>query len=166
MEDFNILNSLNNIKEQIYLDFNTMNSLNNYLDSIILSNQNKKFSKTITLLNEDSQKKAEEFQKENQILQNRIKKLEEIIQNNKIENQNLLNASDNYLKIIEQQKETINNLKDEINLKQECSQIIEENNNFILNNYKIKINLFFFFYCYNFHKIFITVTPTWNNFFP
>jgi uncharacterized protein YpiB (UPF0302 family) len=114
-----------------------MNSLNNYLDSIILSNQNKKFSKTITLLNEDSQKKAEEFQKENQILQNRIKKLEEIIQNNKIENQNLLNASDNYLKIIEQQKETINNLKDEINLKQECSKIIEENNNFILNNFNL-----------------------------
>ena len=137
MEDFNILNSLNNIKEQIYLDFNTMNSLNNYLDSIILSNQNKKFSKTISLLNEDSQKKAEEFQKENQILLNRIKKLEEIIQNNKIENQNLLNASDNYLKIIEQQKETINNLKDEINLKQECSQIIEENNNFILNNFNL-----------------------------
>ena len=137
MEDFNILNSLNNIKEQIYLDFNTMNSLNNYLDSIILSNQNKKFSKTITILNEDSQKKAEEFQKENQILLNRIKKLEEIIQNNKIENQNLLNASDNYLKIIEQQKETINNLKDEINLKQECSQIIEENNNFILNNFNL-----------------------------
>ena len=137
MEDFNILNSLNNIKEQIYLDFNTMNSLNNYLDSIILCNQNKKFSKTITLLNEDSQKKAEEFQKENQILQNRIKKLEEIIQNNKIENQNLLNASDNYLKIIEQQKETIKNLKDEIILKQECSQIIEENNNFILNNFNL-----------------------------
>ena len=137
MEDFNILNSLNIIKEQIYLDFNTMNSLNNYLDSIILSNQNKKFSKTITLLNEDSQKKAEEFQKENQILQNRIKKLEEIIQNNKIENQNLLNASDNYLKIIEQQKETIKNLKDEIILKQECSQIIEENNNFILNNFNL-----------------------------
>ena len=107
MEDFNILNTLHSMKEQIYLDFNTMNSLNNYLDSILLSNQNKKFSKTISLLNEDSQKKAEEFQKENQILQNRIKKLEEIIQNNKIENQNLLNSSDNYLKIIEQQKITI-----------------------------------------------------------
>ena len=90
MEDYNILNTLHSMKEQIYLDFNTMNSLNNYLDSILLSNQNKKFSKTISLLNEDSQKKAEEFQKENQILQNRIKKLEEIIQNNKIENQNLL----------------------------------------------------------------------------
>ena len=137
MEDLNLLNSLNNIKEQIYLDFNTMNSLNNYLDSIILSNQNKKFSKTITLLNEDSQKKAEEFQKENQILQNRIKKLEEIIQNNKIENQNLLNASDNYLKIIEEQKITINNLKDQINLKHECSKLLEENNNFILNNFNI-----------------------------
>ena len=114
-----------------------MNSLNNYLDSIILSNQNKKFSKTISLLNEDSQKKAEEFQKENQILQNRIKKLEEIIQNNKIENQNLLNSSDNYLKIIEQQKITINNLKEQINLKSECEQILEENNNFILNNFSI-----------------------------
>jgi uncharacterized protein YpiB (UPF0302 family) len=125
------------MKEQIYLDFNTMNSLNNYLDSIILSNQNKKFSKTITLLNEDSQKKAEEFQKENQILQNRIKKLEEIIQNNKIENQNLLNSSDNYLKIIEQQKITINNLKEQINLKDECEQILEENNNFILNNFNL-----------------------------
>ena len=131
MEDFNILNTLNSMKEQIYLDFNTMNSLNNYLDSVILSNQNKKFSKTISLLNEDSQKKAEEFQKENQILQNRIKKLEEIIQNNKIENQNLLNTSDNYLKIIEQQKITINNLKEE------CAQILEENNNFILNNFNI-----------------------------
>jgi len=137
MEDFNILNSLNNIKEQIYLDFNTMNSLNNYLDSIILNNQNKKFSETITLLNQDSQKKAEEFQKENQILQNRIKKLEEIIQNNKIENQNLLNASDNYLKIIEQQKITINNLKDQINLKDDCDKLLEENNNFILNNFNI-----------------------------
>jgi len=137
MEDFNILNTLNSIKEQIYLDFNTMNSLNNYLDSVILSNQNKKFSKTISLLNEDSQKKAEEFQKENQILQNRIKKLEEIIQNNKIENQNLLNTSDNYLKIIEQQKITINNLKEQINLKEECAQILEENNNFILNNFNI-----------------------------
>ena len=137
MEDFNILNSLNNIKEQIYLDFNTMNSLNNYLDSIILNNQNKKYSKTISLLNEDSQKKAEEFQKENQILKNRIKQLEEIIQNNKIENQNLLNASDNYLKIIEQQKITINNLKEQINLKDECAQILEENNNFILNNFNI-----------------------------
>ena len=137
MEDFNILNTLNSMKEQIYLDFNTMNSLNNYLDSVILSNQNKKFSKTISLLNEDSQKKAEEFQKENQILQNRIKKLEEIIQNNKIENQNLLNNSDNYLKIIEQQKITINNLKEQINLKEECAQILEENNNFILNNFNI-----------------------------
>ena len=137
MEDFNILNSLNNIKEQIYLDFNTMNSLNNYLDSIILNNQNKKFSKTITLLNEDTQKKTEEFQRENQILKNTIKKLEEIIQNNKIENQNLLNASDSYLKIIEEQKITINNLKDQINLKQECSKLLEENNNFILNNFNI-----------------------------
>ena len=137
MEDFNILNSLNNIKEQIYLDFNTMNSLNNYLDSIILNNQNKKFSKTITLLNEDTQKKTEEFHKENQILKNTIKKLEEIIQNNKIENQNLLNASDNYLKIIEEQKITINNLKDQINLKQECSKLLEENKNFILNNFNI-----------------------------
>ena len=137
MEDFNILNTLNSMKEQIYLDFNTMNSLNNYLDSVILSNQNKKFSKTISLLNEDSQKKAEEFQKENQILQNRIKKLEEIIQNNKIENQNLLNTSDNYLKMIEQQKIIINNLKEQINLKEECAQILEENNNFILNNFNI-----------------------------
>ena len=137
MEDFNILNTLNSMKEQIYLDFNTINSLNNYLDSVLLSNQNKKFSKTISLLNEDSQKKAEEFQKENQILQNRIKKLEEIIQNNKIENQNLLNTSDNYLKIIEQQKITINNLKEQINLKEECAQILEENNNFILNNFNI-----------------------------
>jgi len=137
MEDYNILNTLHSMKEQIYLDFNTMNSLNNYLDSILLSNQNKKFSKTISLLNEDSQKKAEEFQKENQILQNRIKKLEEIIQNNKIENQNLLNSSDNYLKIIEQQKITINNLKEQINLKSECEQILEENNNFILNNFSI-----------------------------
>ena len=137
MEDYNILNTLHSMKEQIYLDFNTMNSLNNYLDSILLSNQNKKFSKTISLLNEDSQKKAEEFQKENQILQNRIKKLEEIIQNNKIENQNLLNTSDNYLKIIEQQKITINNLKEQINLKSECEQILEENNNFILNNFSI-----------------------------
>ena len=137
MEDYNILNTLHSMKEQIYLDFNTMNSLNNYLDSILLSNQNKKFSKTISLLNEDSQKKAEEFQKENQILQNRIKKLEEIIQNNKIENQNLLNSNDNYLKIIEQQKITINNLKEQINLKSECDQILEENNNFILNNFNI-----------------------------
>ena len=137
MEDFNILNSLNNIKEQIYLDFNTMNSLNNYLDSIILNNQNKKFSKTISLLNEDTQKKTEVFHKENQILKNTIKKLEEIIQNSKIENQNLLNASDSYLKIIEQQKITINNLKDQINLKQECSKLLEENKNFILNNFNI-----------------------------
>jgi hypothetical protein len=89
------------------------------------------------MLNEDSQKKAEEFQKENQILQNRIKKLEEIIQTNKIENQNLLNNSDNYLKIIEQQKIMINNLKEQINLKEECNQILEENNNFILNNFNI-----------------------------
>ena len=125
------------MKEQIYIDFNTMTSLNNYLDSVILSNQNKKYSKTITMLNEDSQKKAEEFQKENQILQNRIKKLEEIIQTNKIENQNLLNNSDNYLKIIEQQKVTINDLKEQINLKEECNQILEENNNFILNNFNI-----------------------------
>ena len=137
MEDFNILNTLNSMKEQIYIDFNTITSLNNYLDSVILSNQNKKYSKTITMLNEDSQKKAEEFQKENQILQNRIKKLEEIIQTNKIENQNLLNNSDNYLKIIEQQKITINNLKEQINLKEECNQILEENNNFILNNFNI-----------------------------
>ena len=137
MEDFNILNTLNSMKEQIYIDFNTMTSLNNYLDSVILSNQNKKYSKTITMLNEDSQKKAEEFQKENQILQNRIKKLEEIIQTNKIENQNLLNNSDNYLKIIEQQKIMINNLKEQINLKEECNQILEENNNFILNNFNI-----------------------------
>ena len=63
--------------------------------------------------------------------------MEEIIQNNKIENQNLLNTSDNYLKIIEQQKITINNLKEQINLKEECAQILEENNNFILNNFNI-----------------------------
>jgi uncharacterized protein YpiB (UPF0302 family) len=137
MEDLNILNTLNNIKEQIYIDFNTISSLNNYLDSIILSNQNKKYSKTISLLNEDSQKKAEEFQKENQILQNRIKKLEEIIQNNKLENQNLLNNSENYLKIIEEQKITINNLKEQINLKDECTELLNENNKFILNNFNI-----------------------------
>ena len=88
-------------------------------------------------MNEDTQKKTEEFHKENQILKNTIKKLEEIIQNNKIENQNLLNASDSYLKIIEQQKITINNLKDQINLKQECSKLLEENKNFILNNFNI-----------------------------
>ena len=137
MEDLNILNTLNNIKEQIYIDFNTISSLNNYLDSIILSNQNKKYSKTISLLNEDSQKKAEEFQKENQILQNRIKKLKEIIQNNKLENQNLLNNSENYLKIIEEQKITINNLKEQINLKDECTELLNENNKFILNNFNI-----------------------------
>ena len=137
MEDLNILNTLNNIKEQIYIDFNTISSLNNYLDSIILSNQNKKYSKTISLLNEDSQKKAEEFQKENQILQNRIKKLEEIIQNNKLENQNLLNNSENYLKIIEEQKITINNLKEQINLKDEYTELLNENNKFILNNFNI-----------------------------
>ena len=137
MEDFNILNTLNSMKEQIYIDFNTMTSLNNYLDSVILSNQNKKYSKTITMLNEDSQKKAEEFQKENQILQNRIKKLEEIIQTNKIENQNLLNNSENYLKIIEEQKITINNLKEQINLKDECTELLNENNKFILNNFNI-----------------------------
>ena len=137
MEDLNILNTLNNIKEQIYIDFNTISSLNNYLDSIILSNKNKKYSKTISLLNEDSQKKAEEFQKENQILQNRIKKLEEIIQNNKLENQNLLNNSENYLKIIEEQKITINNLKEQINLKDECTELLNENNKFILNNFNI-----------------------------
>ena len=135
MEDLNILNTLNNIKEQIYIDFNTISSLNNYLDSIILSNQNKKYSKTISLLNEDSQKKAEEFQKENQILQNRIKKLEEIIQNNKLENQNLLNNSENYLKIIEEQKITINNLKEQINLKDECTELLNENNKFILKQF-------------------------------
>ena len=139
MEDLNILNTLNNIKEQIYIDFNTISSLNNYLDSIILSNQNKKYSKTISLLNEDSQKKAEEFQKENQILQNRIKKLEEIIQNNKLENQNLLNNSENYLKIIEEQKITINNLKEQINLKDECTELLNENNKFILNSLTILI---------------------------
>ena len=86
-------------------------------------------------MNEDSQKKAEEFQKENQILQNRIKKLEEIIQNNKLENQNLLNNSENYLKIIEEQKITINNLKEQINLKDECTELLNENNKFILNNF-------------------------------
>ena len=137
MEDYNILKTLHSMKEQIYLDFNTMNSLNNYLDLKPSDKQNKKFYKTISLLKEKKKKKAEEFQKENQILQNRIKKLEEIIQNNKIENQNLLNSSDNYLKIIEQQKITINNLKEQINLKEECAQILEENNNFILNNFNI-----------------------------
>ena len=137
MDDLNILDNLNRIKEQIYIDFNTINSLNSYLDSVILNNQNKNYSKTISLLNEDSQRKAEEFQKENQILQNKINKLEEIIQNNKLENQNLLNNSENYLKIIEEQKITINNLKEQINLKDECTELLNENNKFILNNFNI-----------------------------
>ena len=137
MDDLNILDNLNRIKEQIYIDFNTINSLNNYLDSVILNNQNKNYSKTITLLNEDSQRKAEEFQKENQILQNKINKLEEIIQNNKLEYQNLLNNNENYLKIIEQQKNTINNLKEQLNIKENCEMVLNENNNYILNNFNI-----------------------------
>ena len=137
MDDLNILDNLNRIKEQIYIDFNTINSLNNYLDSVILNNQNKNYSKTISLLNEDSQRKAEEFQKENQILQNKINKLEEIIQNNKLEYQNLLNNNENYLKIIEQQKNTINNLKEQLNIKENCEMVLNENNNYILNNFNI-----------------------------
>ena len=137
MEEFNILDSLNRIKEQIYIDFNTINSLNNYLDSCLLNNQNKNYSKTISLLNEDSQKKTEEFQKENQILKNQIKKLEEIIQNDKIEYQNLLNNNENYLKIIEQQKSTINNLKEQLNIKENSAKLLTENNNFIFNNFNI-----------------------------
>ena len=137
MDDLNILDNLNRIKEQIYIDFNTINSLNNYLDSVILNNQNKNYSKTISLLNEDSQRKAEEFQKENQILQNKINKLEEIIQNNKLEYQNLLNNSENYLKIIEQQKNTITNLKEQLNIKENCEMVLNENNNYILNNFNI-----------------------------
>jgi chromosome segregation ATPase len=137
MEDFNILDSLNRIKEQIYIDFNTINSLNNYLDSLKLSNQNKDYSKTISLMNEDSQRKLEEYQKENQLLQNRIQKLEELIQSNKMEYQNILNNNENYLKIIEQQKVTINNLKDQLNIKENCAKILNENNNFILNNFNL-----------------------------
>ena len=137
MEEFNILDNLNRIKEQIYIDFNTINSLNNYLDSCLLNNQNKNYSKTISLLNEDSQKKTEEFQKENQILKNQIKKLEEIIQNDKIEYQNLLNNNENYLKIIEQQKNTINNLKEQLNIKENSAKLLTENNNFIFNNFNI-----------------------------
>ena len=137
MDDLNILDNLNRIKEQIYIDFNTINSLNNYLDSVILNNQNKNYSKTISLLNEDSQRKAEEFQKENQILQNKINKLEEIIQNNKLEYQNLLNNNENYLKIIEQQKNTINNLKEQLNIKENCEMVLNENNNYIINNFNI-----------------------------
>ena len=137
MEDFNILNNLNRIKEQIYIDFNTINSLNNYLDSLLLNNQNKNYSKTISLLNENSQKKDEEFLKENQILQNRIKKLEEIIQNNKIEYQNLINDNESNLKIIDQQKEVIINLKEQLNKKENCEKMLSENNNFILNNFNL-----------------------------
>ena len=137
MEEFNILDNLNRIKEQIYIDFNTINSLNNYLDSCLLNNQNKNYSKTISLLNEDSQKKTEEFQKENQILKNQIKKLEEIIQNDKIEYQNLLYNNENYLKIIEQQKNTINNLKEQLNIKENSAKLLTENNNFIFNNFNI-----------------------------
>lgn len=137
MDDLNVLDNLNRIKEQIYIDFNTINSLNNYLDSVILNNQNKNYSKTISLLNEDSQRKAEEFQKENQILQNKINKLEEIIQNNKLEYQNLLNNNENYLKIIEQQKNAINNLKEQLNIKENCEIMLNENNNYILNNFNI-----------------------------
>ena len=137
MEDFNILDSLSRIKEQIYIDFNTINSLNNYLDSLSLNNQNKNYSKTISLLNEDCQRKNEEFQKENKILQNRIQKLEEIIQNNKLEYQNLLNNNENYQKIIEQQKHTINNLKEQLNIKENCNMVLNENNNFILNNFNL-----------------------------
>ena len=137
MDDLNILDNLNRIKEQIYIDFNTINSLNSYLDSVILNNQNKNYSKTISLLNEDSQRKAEEFQKENQILQNKINKLEEIIQNNKLEYQNLLNNNENYLKIIEQQKNTINSLKEQLNIKENCEMMLNENNNYILNNFNI-----------------------------
>ena len=137
MEDFNILDSISRIKEQIYIDFNTINSLNNYLDSLSLNNQNKNYSKTISLLNEDCQRKNEEFQKENKILQNRIQKLEEIIQNNKLEYQTLLNNNENYIKIIEQQKNTINNLKDQLNIKESCAMILNENNNYILNNFNL-----------------------------
>lgn len=137
MEDFNILDSLSRIKEQIYIDFNTINALNNYLDSLSLNNQNKNYSKTISLLNEDCQRKNEEFQKENKILQNRIQKLEEIIQNNKLEYQTLLNNNENYIKIIEQQKNTINNLKDQLNIKESCNMILNENNNYILNDFNL-----------------------------
>ena len=137
MDDINILDNLSRIKEQIYIDFNTMNSLNNYLDSLSINNQNKNYSKAISQLNENSQKKAEEFLKENQILKNRIQNLEEIIQNNKIEYQNLLNNNENYHKIIEQQKEIINNLNDKLNLQETCEEILEENNKYILNNFNL-----------------------------
>ena len=137
MDDINILDNLSRIKEQIYIDFNTMNSLNNYLDSLSINNQNKNYSKAISQLNENSQKKAEEFLKENQILKSRIQNLEEIIQNNKIEYQNLLNNNENYHKIIEQQKEIINNLNDKLNLQETCEEILEENNKYILNNFNL-----------------------------
>ena len=48
-----------------------------------------------------------------------------------------LNNSENYLKIIEEQKITINNLKEQINLKDECTELLNENNKFILNNFNI-----------------------------
>ena len=137
MEDFSILENLSRIKEQIYIDFNTINSLNNYIDSLLLNNQNKNYSKTISLLNENSQRNKEEFLKENQILQNRILKLEEIIQNNKIEYQNVLNNNENYQKIIEQQKITIEELKEKVNIKNECDTLLNDNNNFILNNFHL-----------------------------
>ena len=137
MEDFSILENLSRIKEQIYIDFNTINALNNYIDSLLLNNQNKNYSKTISLLNENSQRNKEEFLKENQILQNRILKLEEIIQNNKIEYQNVLNNNENYQKIIEQQKITIEELKEKVNIKNECDTLLNDNNNFILNNFHL-----------------------------
>jgi hypothetical protein len=102
-----------------------------------LNNQNKNYSKTISLLNENSQRNKEEFLKENQILQNRILKLEEIIQNNKIEYQNVLNNNENYQKIIEQQKITIEELKEKVNIKNECDTLLNDNNNFILNNFHL-----------------------------
>jgi hypothetical protein len=63
--------------------------------------------------------------------------LEEIIQNNKIEYQNLINDNESNLKIIEQQKEVIINLKEQLNKKENCEKMLSENNNFILNNFNL-----------------------------
>ena len=134
MEEVILFEKLYKIKEQIYKDFNTINSLNNKLEFISMQNKNREILNEMSLNDEKFQKNIEVLQNENNNLKNKISELAENIGQKEAENKKILTNNKDIIKQIDDQKNEINNLKEKINIKEYCSDLLNENSNFILNN--------------------------------
>ena len=134
MEEVILFEKLYKIKEQIYKDFNTINILNSKLQFISIQNKNRDLTNEISLKDEKFQKNIEILQSENRDLNSKINELVGSIEQKETENKKILANNNDIINQIDEQKKEINNLKEKINIKEYCSDLLNENSNYILNN--------------------------------